>query len=474
EIVGVGQLPFTQSFPRPGWVEHDPAEIWSTTQAAIAQALRAAGLNARDLAAVGIANQRETVVLWERATGAPVGPAIVWQDRRTAEICEELRAAGHEPAFAQRTGLTLDPYFSGTKLTWLLRGDAALRARAERGELAAGTIDSWLTWQLTGGRRHVTDYTNASRTLLFDIVAREWSDELCALLEVPRALLPEVVPSSGFVATTTDDAIGAALPIAGIAGDQQAALFGQSCVGPGQAKNTYGTGSFLLAPAGATPVFSAQRLLLTLAAGTTAEQTEYALEGSVFVAGATVQWLRDELGLFERSADIEPLAASVPDAGGVTFVPAFTGLGAPDWDPHARGALLGLTRGTTRAHIARAALEAIALSSAELIAAMNVDLPTPIGELRVDGGAAENDLLMQLQADLGGLTVVRPWTTETTALGAAFLAGLGAGVWQTRDEVAALWRVGRRFEPRMAPAERAARQAQWRRGVERTRGWAAP
>ncbi|MDA1004791.1 MAG: glycerol kinase GlpK, partial [Chloroflexi bacterium] len=457
EIVGVGQLPFAQSFPQPGWVEHDPNEIWATTQAAIGAALRAAGLAARDLAAVGIANQRETVVLWERATGAPVGPAIVWQDRRTAAICEQLRAAGHEPTFAEHTGLTLDPYFSGTKLTWLLRGDPVLRARAERGELAAGTIDAWLIWQLTGGRRHLTDYTNASRTLLFDIRARAWSEELCALLEVPRVLLPEVVPSSGIAATTTMEALGAELPIAGVAGDQQAALFGQACTQPGQAKNTYGTGAFLLAPAGSQPAFSRQRLLLTLAAGTTAEQSEYALEGSVFVAGAVVQWLRDELGLVAHAAEIEALAASVPDAGGVVFVPAFTGLGAPDWDPHARGALLGLTRGTTRAHIARAALEAIALSSAELIAAMDADLPTPVSELRVDGGASANDLLMQLQADVAGVTVVRPRNAETTALGAAFLAGLGAGVWETRAQVDALWRIDRTFEPRTTPAERDAR-----------------
>ncbi|MBM3139699.1 MAG: glycerol kinase GlpK [Chloroflexi bacterium] len=473
-VLGVGQRPFTQHFPHPAWVEHDPEEIWTSTRAAIADALHAARCFPDDLGAVGIANQRETAVLWERHSGAPVGRAIVWQDRRTAEICGALRDAGREPLFAGRTGLTLDPYFSGTKLTWMLRANPALRERAARGELAAGTVDSWLVWKLTGGARHVTDVTNASRTLLYNVVERDWDDDLCEALEVPTALLPEAEPSTAAFGTTTVDAIGARVPIAGIAGDQQAALFGQACTAPGLAKNTYGTGAFLLAPAGERPAFSRNRLLLSLGAGTTRAVPEYVVEGSVFVAGAAVQWLRDELGIIANAADVEPLAASVRDTGGVSFVPAFTGLGAPHWDPHARGALVGLTRGSTRAHIARAALEAIALSSADLIDAMNADLPQPIRELRVDGGAAQNDLLMQLQADLGGVTVVRPRTVETTALGAAFLAGLGAGIWSSTAEVGALWREERRFEPSIDATERAERRATWHRAIERARAWAEP
>jgi glycerol kinase len=470
-VRGVGQVPFAQHFPRPGWVEHDPEEIWTTTRTAIHDALDGASIAPGDLAAVGITNQRETVVVWDRATGAPVAPAIVWQDRRTAGICDELRAAGHEATFARRTGLTLDPYFSGTKLTWLLRERPELRARAERGELAAGTVDAWLTWRFTGGR-HVTDLTNASRTLLFNIVERAWDETLCGLLGVPSALLPSVQASCSEFGRTTVEALGAAVPITGIAGDQQSALFGQFCTQPGQAKNTYGTGAFLLADAGAAPAFSRNRLLLTLGAAGDVAHPQYVLEGSIFVAGAVVQWLRDELGAIERAEDVEALAASVPDAGGVTFVPAFTGLGAPRWDPRARGTILGLTRGSSRAHLARAALDAIALASCDLLDAMNADLPAPVRELRVDGGAARNDLLMQLQADLAGVPVIRPWTIETTALGAAFLAGLGAGVWGARDAVASLWRADRTFEPRMAADERAARRATWARAVERSLDWA--
>jgi glycerol kinase len=412
--------------------------------------------------------------VWDRRSGAAVAPAIVWQDRRTAAICDELRDAGHEATFARRTGLTLDPYFSGTKLTWLLRSQPELRQRAARGELACGTVDAWLVWKLTGGANHVTDLTNASRTLLFNIVERQWDDELCALLDVPRSLLPEVQPSSSEFGMTSVESIGAALPITGVAGDQQAALFGQACTVPGQAKNTYGTGAFLLAHAGDRPASSRNGLLLTLAATSSAAHAHYALEGSVFVAGAVVQWLRDGLGVIERSDDVEALAASVPDTGGVSFVPAFTGLGAPHWDPHARGTIRGLTRGSTHAHIARAALESIALSTNELIDAMNADLPTPVRELRVDGGGARNDLLMQLQADLSNVPVIRPWNVETTALGAAFLAGLGAGIWHTTAEVDALWRAERVFEPRMRMVEREERLAVWRRALQRAAAWAEP
>jgi glycerol kinase len=473
-VLGVGQQPFEQHFPQPGWVEHDATEIWTTTLAAVSHALRAAGIEARELAALGATNQRETVVVWDRATGEPVGPAIVWQDRRTAAICEEMRRTSDQEAVQRATGLTIDPYFSATKLTWLLREHPELRPRAEAGELAAGTVDSWLIYKLTAGRRHVTDFTNASRTLLFNIRKGRWDDGLCDLFEVPRAMLPQAQPSRSPFGTTDPELLGAAIPIFGVAGDQQSALFAQGCLSPGQAKNTYGTGCFLLANAGRAVPTSANRLLASIGANAGAEGPEYVLEGSVFVAGALVQWLRDGLGIIERSADVEALAASVPDNGGVTIVPAFTGLGAPDWDPYARGAILGLTRGVERGHIARAALEAIALSSADLLAAMNADLPQQPTELRVDGGAAANDLLMQLQADFTGVPVVRPTELETTALGAAYLAGIGAGIWASAEEVAGLWRADRTFEPTLSAADREARRAQWRRAVERTLGWAAP
>ncbi len=473
-VVGVGQRLVTQHYPRPGWVEHDPAEIWQSTLDSIEAALKAAGIEFRDLAAVGVTNQRETVVVWERASGQPTGPAIVWQDRRTSDLCEWLRAEGHEAKIAHNTGLTLDPYFSGTKLAWLLGDRPDLRGPAERGELAAGTVDSWLAWNLTGGKRHVTDYTNASRTLLFNLRSGRWDDELCGLLDVPRAVLPQAQPSRSAFGVTDESIFGSEVPILGIAGDQQAALFGQACFVPGQAKNTYGTGCFLLANAGSEPIESKNHMLVSLGANAGASGPEYVLEGSVFVAGALIQWLRDELHLIEHADEIEELAGSVPDTDGVTIVPAFTGLGAPHWDPHARGAILGLTRGTSRGHIARAALEAIALSSALLLEAMNADLPAPIEFLRVDGGAAHNNLLMQLQADLAGIPVDRPHQTESAALGAAFLAGLGVGTWSSFDEVAALWRAERTFEPRIGAAERAARIEVWRRAVDRTLGWAAP
>lgn len=472
EVVGTGQQPIDQIYPQPGWVEHDPVQIWTTTLESIGIALAQAGLAISEVAAIGLTNQRETVVVWDRDTGEPLHNAIVWQDRRTAPICERLRAAGHEQAVANATGLKLDPYFSGTKLSWLFETYPELAKEARAGKLAAGTVDSWLIWKLTGGRRHVTDFTNASRTLLFNINRGRWDDNLCDLLDVPRAVLPQAQPSRSLFGATDEAVMGVKLPICGVAGDQQSALFGQGGFVPGVAKNTYGTGCFLLANAGRQPIHSTAGLLTSIGAGAGPTGPEYVLEGSVFVGGALVQWLRDELHLVERSEDIEGLASRVPDAGGVTIVPAFTGLGAPDWDPHARGAILGLTRGSTSAHIARAALEAIALSSAELLEVINQDLPAPITELRVDGGASRNNLLMQLQADFSGLTVRRPANIETTALGAAALAGLEAGVWASNEEVASLWETDRVFEPAISSAERHHRLRRWRKAVERTLRWA--
>ncbi len=471
-VLGSSQQEFRQIYPQPGWVEHDPLEIWHSQRGVAAQALAAAGLAARDVGAIGITNQRETTVLWERATGRPVANAIVWQDRRTASRCDALRQAGHEPLFTQRTGLLLDAYFSGTKLAWLLDNVPGARERAKRGELAFGTVDTWLIWQLSGGRSYVTDASNASRTLLFNIHTLDWDDELLALLDVPRAVLPGIVASSGTAATTGCDGLPTGLAVAGIAGDQQAALFGQACHSPGMAKNTYGTGCFLLMNTGSRPSASRNRLLTTVAwqrAGATA----YALEGSVFIAGAAVQWLRDGLGIIERSADVEGLAASVADSAGAYFVPALSGLGAPYWDPHARGTLVGITRGTTGAHIARATLESIAFQSAELIEAMAADSGIALKELRVDGGATANNLLMQVQADFLGVPVVRPKVTETTALGAAYLAGLACGFWKDEAEIASLWSRDRVFEPKLSRDAAAARMAEWKRAVERSRGWAA-
>jgi glycerol kinase len=454
-------------------VEHDPLEIWATQRDVAAQALAAAGLTEGDVGAIGITNQRETTLLWERASGRPVANAIVWQDRRTAPQCDALRQAGHEALFAHRTGLVLDAYFSGTKLAWLLDNVPGARERAKRGELAFGTVDTWLAWQLSNGGAHVTDVTNASRTLLFNIHSLDWDDELLAILDIPRAVLPRVVPSSGRITVTACDGLPAGIAVCGIAGDQQAALFGQACHEPGMAKNTYGTGCFLLMNTGTRAPVSRNRLITTVAwqrAGATA----YALEGSVFIAGAAIQWLRDGLGIIQRSGDVEALAASVPDAGGVFFVPALSGLGAPYWDAHARGTIVGLTRGTTRAHIARAALEAIAFQSAELIEAMAADSGTPLTELRVDGGASANNLLMQMQADILGTRVVRPRVTETTALGAAYLAGLACGFWKDEAEIASLWSRDRVFEPALSRDAAASRLAEWKRAVERSRGWAAP
>ncbi len=466
------QQEFRQIYPQPGWVEHDPQDLWRTQLACAQAALKAAGIAARDLAAIGIANQRETTLLWERTSGAALGPAIVWQDRRTAAACAALRAQGREAQVTAATGLLLDPYFSGTKLAWLLDHIPGARARAERGELAFGTVDSWLLWQLTGGAVHATDVSNASRTLLLNLHTLAWDDELLALFNVPRAVLPQVVPSSALLGQTRADLLGAPVPITGIAGDQQAATFGQACFAAGMAKNTYGTGCFLLMNVGAAPQPSANRLLATALWQRAGAPAVYALEGSVFVGGAVVQWLRDGLQLFGRAEEVEALAAQVPDSGGVMLVPAFTGLGAPYWDAQARGLMIGMTRGTTRAHVARAALESIALQSADVLAAMQKDAQQPITQLRVDGGAARNDLLMQMQADLSGVPVVRPRVTETTALGAAYLAGLATGVWASQEEIAALWQVDRRFEPAIDEDARAERLTRWQRAVQRAREWA--
>ncbi len=473
--VAVAQREFRQIFPRPGWVEHDPLEIWESQLAVAREALARAGLTARDVAALGLTNQRETVVVWDRATGVPLANAIVWQDRRTADVCDRLKREGREPLFRERTGLVLDPYFSGTKLAWLLDHVAGARDAPER--IAFGTVDSWLLWNLTGGALHATDVTNASRTLLWNLHAADWDDELLAILGVPRSILPTVRASSELYGETLPGLFGAPIPIAGVAGDQQAALFGQACLRPGMVKNTYGTGCFLLMNTGDRPVRSRHELLTTPAwrlasdAGANAGQTAYALEGSVFVAGAVVQWLRDGLGMIRAAADVEALAASVPDSGGAVLVPAFTGLGAPHWDPYARGTLVGITRGTTAAHIARAALEAIAFQVADVLDAMAADAGVPIAELRVDGGAAVNDLLMQLQADLAGVPVIRPRVRETTALGAAYLAGLAGGVWKDTGEIAARWQLERTFVPALDPAHAAARRARWNRAVERAKGW---
>lgn len=472
-IRGVAQREFRQIFPQPGWVEHDPQEIWSSQAGVAAEALAGANLAASDIAAIGVANQRETTVVWDRRTGKPIHNAIVWQDRRTAGMCDRLREAGHADLIRDRTGLVLDAYFSGTKVRWLLDHVAGARAKAERGELAFGTVDSWLIWNMTAGGVHVTDATNASRTLLYNIHANKWDDELLDIFGVPRSLLPEVRSSSEVYARTSDRTFMPNVPIAGIAGDQQAALFGQVCAKPGMVKNTYGTGCFLLMQTGEQAVQSKHRLLTTIA-WRIGDRTEYALEGSVFIAGAVVQWLRDGLGVIRASSDVESLARSVPDNGGVYFVPAFTGLGAPHWDPYARGTLVGLTRGATAGHIARAALESIAFQTADLIQAMEADAALRLAELRVDGGATANNLLMQFQSDLLGVPAVRPRIAETTALGAAYLAGLAVNFWADQEEIAAQWQADQRFEPAMDRniAEKMLRQ--WRRALERAKDWETP
>lgn len=464
------QQEFGQIYPRPGRVEHDADEIWKSQLTVAQEVLRASLTTAADVAAIGITNQRETVVLWDRRTGRPVAPAIVWQDRRTAEDCESLKAEGRSDWIQQKTGLVIDPYFSGSKLKWLLDHGDGLRARADRGELAFGTVDSWLVWNLTGGALHITDITNASRTLLFNIFTREWDDELLELFDVPRAILPEVRPSSHVCGTTSEELFGAPIRLGGSAGDQQSALFGQNCTQLGMAKNTYGTGCFTLMHIGSEPRTSQRRLLTTIAAGS-GDPVEYALEGSVFIAGAAVQWLRDGLGIIESSADVEALAASVPDSGGVYLVPAFAGLGAPHWDARARGTIVGLTRGTTSAHLARATLEGIAFQIADVLDAMQDDSGQKIDQLRFDGGASRNDLLLQFQADLLQAPVVRPRIVETTAIGAAFLAGLATGFWSDAAEIESIWQTDRIFEPQQSPDAVAYRRRRWKDALERAQAW---
>jgi glycerol kinase len=467
-IVAVAQKEFPQIFPKPGWVEHDPREIWSTQAGVAAEALTKANIRAADVAAIGITNQRETTVVWDRATGEPVCNAIVWQDRRTAGICDRLRARKLDRLIRRKTGLVIDAYFSATKVQWILQNVKGARARAKAGELVFGTVDSWLVWNLTGGKVHVTDASNASRTMLFDITRGDWDDELLKIFDVPRSMLPEVRSSSEVYGVT--NLLGTPIPIAGIAGDQQAALFGQACTKPGMAKNTYGTGCFMLMNTGTKRIASKNNLLTTVA-WRIGGRTEYALEGSIFIAGAVVQWLRDGLEFFRSAAEIEALAAGVSDTGGVYLVPAFAGLGAPHWDQYARGTIVGLTRGSTKAHIARAALEGIVLQVMDVLKAMEADAGIKLKELRVDGGASANDLLMQLQADLLNVPVVRPKVAETTALGAAYLAGLAVGFWKNQADIARQWQVDKRFKPAMKPAIRTRITKGWVRALGRAKAW---
>ncbi|MFN2461417.1 MAG: glycerol kinase GlpK [Candidatus Velthaea sp.] len=472
-VCGAAHRDVPQIFPQPGWVEHDPDDIRRTQIDAARDALRAAGIRARDVVALGIANQRETTLVWERADGRAIGNAIVWQDRRTAALCDRLAARGAGERVREVTGLVLDPYFSATKLAWMLEAQPALRARAERGELAFGTVDSWLVWNLTGGAQHVTDYTNASRTLLFDIHARRWSEEMLELFGIPRAMLPRAVPSTAGFGMTRAEVFGAAVPIAAVAGDQQAALAGHAGFRAGIAKNTYGTGSFVMLHTGTAAVRSGSGMLTTVACAPPAAAAAYALEGAIFATGAAVQWLRDGLGIITHAADTEALARSVPDTGDCFFVPAFTGLGAPYWDPHARATLAGVTRGTMRAHVARAVLEAMAYQTADVVRAMERDAGVRLGELRADGGAAANDFVMQFQADILDVPVVRPSVLETTALGAGYLAGLECGLWADVESVAALRAADRRFLPAIDARTRERLCGRWSRAVSAARGWTA-
>ncbi|MFK8111312.1 MAG: glycerol kinase GlpK [Rubripirellula sp.] len=469
-IVAVAQKEFTQHFPQPGWVEHDATEIWQSQLDVGREVMAKCNLQASDIAAIGITNQRETTVLWDRVSGQPVHNAIVWQDRRTASLCDQLREDGHTEMVQKKTGLLIDSYFCATKLHWILENVPGTRERAERGELAFGTIDSWLFWNLTGGKVHATDLTNASRTMLLNIETCQWDDELLSLFQIPRSVLPEVLPSSHVYGETDAPLFGGPIKIGGAAGDQQSALFGQNCTQVGMAKNTYGTGCFLLMNVGDQPVPSANRLLTTVACGS-GNQREYALEGSVFIAGAAVQWLRDGLGIIESSSEVESLAATVPDSDGVYLVPAFAGLGAPHWDSYARGTIVGITRGTSKAHIARAALEGIAFQVADVFDAMRKDAGSPLTELRVDGGACVNDLLMQFQADIMQVPVVRPKVIETTAIGAAFLAGLAVGFWNDGKEISAVWQTDRVFEPSMPADEVAHRRNRWAEALRRAKDW---
>ncbi len=469
-VVSIAQHPFKQIYPQPGWVEHSPVEIWSSQSGVVTEALAKVDITARDIAAIGITNQRETTIVWDRETGEPVYNAIVWQDRRTAEFCDALRNGGDGAAIQAKTGLIPDAYFSGSKINWILKNVDGARRKAEAGKLAFGTVDSWLIWKLTHGTKHVTDVTNASRTMLFNIHTMDWDDELLRLMDVPRSILPEVVASSGICATATG-LIGG-VPIAGIAGDQQAALFGQMCTTAGMAKCTYGTGAFMLLHTGEQPMASKNKLLTTVA-WKIGNKVEYALEGSMLMAGAVVQWLRDELQMIRTSAEIEELAASVDSSNGVVLVPAFAGLGAPHWDQYARGALVGMTRGTSRAHVARAALEGIALQATDVLEAMQADSGLPLAQVRVDGGAAANNLLMQIQSDVLGIEVVRPKNAESTVLGAAYLAGLAVGYWPDKETIARQWQVDRVFKPTTDAKTRSSVRARWRRALSRAGGWAA-
>ncbi len=469
-VRSLAQREFTQIFPQPGWVEHDPEEIAASQIAVALEALTKGGVQARDVAAIGITNQRETTLVWDRETGKPICNAIVWQDRRTAAYCEQLQAQGHESLIQPRTGLLIDAYFSGSKISWILENVANARQLAAAGRLAFGTVDTWLIWKLTGGQLHITDASNASRTMLFNLHTGTWDGELLDLFQVPASMLPAVRPSSEIYGEVSSAPGLNGISIAGIAGDQQAALFGQRCITPGLTKNTYGTGCFMLQSTGTRPLASTNRLLTTVA-WRIGDTTYYALEGSIFVGGAVVQWLRDGLGIIRKSAEVEALACSVPDNGGVYFVPAFVGLGAPHWDPHARGAIVGLTRGSSAGHIARAALESIVYQVADLMDAVQTDTGTPLVELRVDGGASANDALMQFQADVLGVPVVRPSMTETTALGAAYLAGLGSGLWKQTRTITELQREERRFEPHMARALVNALRERWNEAISRSRGW---
>ena len=468
KMLSVAQKEFQQFFPKPGWVEHDAEEIWKTQLLVAKQALKKAGITAKDVAGIGITNQRETVVVWDRRTGNPICPAIVWQDRRTAKHCDQLREDGHAKSIAKKTGLVVDAYFSATKVSWILKNVAGARKAAKAGHLAFGTIDSWLVWNLTGGKVHITDVSNASRTMMYHIKKGKWDMDLLKLFGIPASMLPEVRASSEVYGDAT--VFRPSIPIAGIAGDQQAALFGQVCTQPGVAKNTYGTGCFMLMNTGTKPVASKNKLLTTVAWKVDGK-TEYALEGSVFIGGAVVQWLRDGLGLIKKAPDIEALAQTVPDNGGVYVVPAFAGLGAPHWDAYARGTLIGLTRGSNKGHIARAALESIAYQSKDVLKAMEADTGMQLKELRVDGGASLNNLLMQFQADILGVPVVRPKVAETTALGAAYLAGLAVGYWKSQADIAKQWAVDARFKPTMKAKKRKALYSEWSRALDRCRAW---
>lgn len=473
DIVGMAQLPFKQHFPKPGWVEHNPTDIWQSQLQTAQEAIKASGLEPKDISGIGITNQRETTIVWDRKTGEPVYPAIVWQDRRTTSFCEELRSKGLEHDIQARTGLVLDAYFCATKVKWILDQVPGARQRAEQGELAFGTVDTWLTWKLTEGQQHVTDPSNASRTMLFNLQAMDWDDELLDLFQIPKAILPRILPSNAITGASVKAHLGAEIPIAARIGDQQAAMFGQACYSPGSVKNTYGTGCFMLMNLGDRPVTSQSKLLTTVGWQLPDNKPTYCLEGSVFMGGATIQWLRDQLGFIQDAAEVETLAKQVSDSHDVYLVPAFTGLGAPYWDGHARGMLIGMTRGTGRAHIARAALEGIALQVTDVLLAMQSDGQASLTELRVDGGASANNLLMQIQADLLGIPVVRPTVLETTALGAAYLAGLATDVWSSQEDLAHHWQIDRIFEPTTTHSQRQRKIERWHDAVDRAKRWAA-